>query len=447
MMGKQDTQIQMMILDLDAMIPEKHLLRQIKNCVNFDFIYEKAAPYYSHIGRKSIDPVVMVKMLLIGYLYGIKSERRLEEEVSLNLAYRWFCGLNLTERVPDHTVFSKNRQRRFRDESIFRDIFVELVRVCIEKGIVDGETMVADGSFIPANVSKESKYDMVCELNKSTVSYLKDLDQELSTLPGYKNPISSKIEKTVVKSRTDSECGYIHQERKKGLGYLTEMTIDTKYGIITGVDCYPANRRESDIILEHIKKQQESLKIGFKDFALDAGYDVGAVHRGLEILNITGYCSTRDYHNHAMKKGFEYQPEKDNFLCQNAQTLDFESIIYKKSQQNYYRIYSKKRSECKSCPNIEICAVDKGKIRINASAYYPSFYQNIQRSKTSDYLRMKKLRSIWSEGTFAVLKREHNLRKIHKRGIVRATEECLLAAGSVRNFVFMEINGFFLEMN
>lgn len=93
MMGKQSGQIQMIILEIDSLIPKDHLLRQIKNCVNFDFKYEKAAPYYSHVGRKSIDPVILIKMLLIGYLYGIKSERRLEEEVSHNLAYRWFCGI------------------------------------------------------------------------------------------------------------------------------------------------------------------------------------------------------------------------------------------------------------------------------------------------------------------------------------------------------------------
>ena len=86
-MGKQNGKIQMVILDIDSMIPQNHLLRQIKDCVNFDFIYEKAFPYYSHVGRKSIDPVILIKMLLIGYLYGIKSERRLDEEVSLNLAY------------------------------------------------------------------------------------------------------------------------------------------------------------------------------------------------------------------------------------------------------------------------------------------------------------------------------------------------------------------------
>ena len=115
MMGKQSEQIQMVILDIDSMIPDTHLLRRIKNCVNFDFIYEKAAPYYSPVGRKSIDPVVLIKMLLIGYLYGIKSERRLEEEVSLNLAYRWFCGIDLMHKVPDHSTFSQNRRRRFQE--------------------------------------------------------------------------------------------------------------------------------------------------------------------------------------------------------------------------------------------------------------------------------------------------------------------------------------------
>lgn len=153
MMGKQSGQIQMVILDIDSMIPEDPLLRQIKNCVNFDFIYEKAAPYYSHVGRKSIDPVILIKILPIGYLYGIKSERRLKEEVSLNLSYRWFCGIDLMHRVPDHSIFSQNRRRRFQEANIFRGIFNEIVLKCIELGIVSGETGVADGSFLPSNVS------------------------------------------------------------------------------------------------------------------------------------------------------------------------------------------------------------------------------------------------------------------------------------------------------
>ena len=206
----------MVILDIDSMIPEDYLLRRIKNCVNFDFIYEKAAPYYSHIGRKSIDPVVLIKMLLIGYFYGIKSERRLEEEVSLNLAYRWFCGIDLMHRVPDHSTFSQNRRRRFQEAGIFREIFNEIVLKCIELGIVSGETGVADGSFLPANVAWDSRYETVETVQRSTVKYMEELEAELSSIPGYREPENIKKEKESLKSRTDPECGYIHQARKKG---------------------------------------------------------------------------------------------------------------------------------------------------------------------------------------------------------------------------------------
>ena len=424
MMGKQDNQIQMVILDIDSIIPQDHLLRQIKNCVNFDFIYEKASPYYSNVGRKSIDPVVLIKMLLIGYLYGIKSERRLEEEVSLNLAYRWFCDMDLMQRVPDHSTFSQNRKRRFKDSMIFRDIFNEIVLQCIQLGIVSGETGVADGSFLPSNVSWESRYDTVETVNRSTVKYLEELDEELSSMPGYTKPENEELQKECLKSHTDPECGYIHQARKKGLGYLTEMTVDTKHGIITGVDCYPANRRESDIILRHLKNQPCT----YKEIALDGGYDIGAVHRGLELLGINGYTAIREYQNNAMKKGFHYDEEKDCFVCMRGRHLKFQKLIYKKSTQNYYRLYSCSKKECKTCPHFSSCATDLGTVRINASAYYPSFYRNSQKVGTGDYLRLMRLRQIWSEGTFAVLKREHKLNRIQKRGIQNATEECLLSA-------------------
>ena len=195
MMGKQSGQIQMVILDIDSMIPDNHLLRQIKNCVNFDFIYEKAAPYYSNTGRKSIDPVILIKMLLIGYLYGIKSERRLEEEVSLNLAYRWFCGIDLMHKVPDHSTFSQNRKRRFKDAGIFRDIFIEIVLKCIELGLVSGETGVADGSFLPSNVSWNSRYEAVETVNRSTIKYMAELEEELASMPGYRKPENEETEK------------------------------------------------------------------------------------------------------------------------------------------------------------------------------------------------------------------------------------------------------------
>lgn len=363
-------------------------------------------------------------MLLIGYFYGIKSERRLEEEVSLNLAYRWFCGIDIMHKVPDYSTFSQNRKRRFKDAGIFQEIFNEIVLKCIEMGIVSRETGVVDGSFLPSNVSKDSRYEIVETINHSTIKYMEELEEELSSMPGYKKPKNVEIEKEMLKSRTAPECGYIHQARKKGLGYLTEMTVDTSHGIITGVDGYPANQRESDIILEHLKGQMCS----YREIGLDGGYDIGAVHRGLELLGINGYTAIREYQNNAMKKGFRYEVEQDRFVCEQGEYLKFQKLIYKRGTQNYYRLYSRSKKHCKNCPCFSVCAPDLGTVRINTSAYYPSFYRNNQKVGSGDYLRVMRLRQIWAEGTFAVLKREHKLHRIQKRGLQKAIEECLLSA-------------------
>ena len=184
--------------------------------MDFEFIYELAALFYSTKGRRSIDLVTFIKMLLIGYLYGIKSERRLVEEVQLNIAYRWFCGLDLSDNIPEHSLFSQNRRRRFHDNTLFQDIFNHIIVRCIEQGILTGEHVVSDGSFIPANVSSASKIEVTQTVLKSTVHYLDELDKELSEQRGYRAPVPTEKEVTVLKSKTDPKCGYIHQERTPG---------------------------------------------------------------------------------------------------------------------------------------------------------------------------------------------------------------------------------------
>lgn len=176
MMGRKSKQLCMVMIDMEELIPKDHLVRKIKEAIDFDFIYEEAETYYSVIGRPSIDPVCLMKMLLIGYLYGIRSERRLEEEITLNMAYRWFCDFDLMDRIPDHSTFSQNRRRRFNDSIIFRQIFNRIVEKCIEAGIASGETAVSDGSFVPANVSWQSKVEVTVLVEKSTVEYMEALD-------------------------------------------------------------------------------------------------------------------------------------------------------------------------------------------------------------------------------------------------------------------------------
>ena len=278
-MGRQSRQMAMIFVDMESLIPENHLLRKIDRIVSFDFIYTLLAPYYPAIGRPSVDPVSMFKMLLIGYLYGIRSERRLVEEVRLNIAYRWFCGFELNDTIPDHSKFSKTGVRKWQQSEIFQKAFYEIIRKCIADGLIDGEAMVADGSYIPASVSRGSWIDVEIEVQKSMQSYLDALDEELSNQPGFKKPPAKTVKKRRTTSQTDPDSGYINHGSKRGVGYLMEATVDCKHGILTGVDGYPANQKESLLVLRHLERQI-NLGIPMNRLALDRGYETGAVHRG-----------------------------------------------------------------------------------------------------------------------------------------------------------------------
>ena len=140
--------------NLESHVPADHLLRGIDRCLDLSELHRQLAPFYSHTGRPSIDPELMVRMLLIGYSFGIRSERRLCEEVHLNLAYRWFCRLGLEDIVPDHSTFSKNRHGRFRESDLFRLVFESVVERCMKAGLVGGEGFAIDASLIEADADR-----------------------------------------------------------------------------------------------------------------------------------------------------------------------------------------------------------------------------------------------------------------------------------------------------
>lgn len=355
MMGRQSRQMAMIFVDIESLIPENHLLRKIERMVSFDFIYDLLAPYYPATGRPSVDPVSMFKMLLIGYLYGIKSERRLVEEVQLNIAYRWFCGFELDDTIPNHSTFSKTRTRKWQQSDLFQKAFYEIVKQCIDSG-------------------------------------------------------------------------YINHGSKRGIGYLMEATVDCKHGILTGVDVYPANEKESLLVLRHLERQI-NLGIPMSRLALDRGYETGAVHRGLELLGITGYIPAIQFSNPPEKYGFSYDPQLDAFICPEGVPLTYHRLNCSKSTGKYLRCYQVEGDACMRCPKRPSC-FDKAGIRrrVLASSCYPAFFRGHQRVGTPEYLAMMRLRKIWAEGSFSVLKREHCISRIRKRGILAATEECLLAA-------------------
>src|SRR5664279_1456307 len=168
---------------LDDHVPPNHLLRLIDEHVSFVFVRERLKDSYSDTGRPSIDPELLLRILLIGYLYGITSERKLVEELRMHLAWRWFTGLGFDQEIPHHSTFSKNRHGRFQESKLFEELFEQIVKQCVEVGLVRGDNLSVDGSFVEANASKESRIPReqlaeAAQVNHTLRQYLVELEQQ-----------------------------------------------------------------------------------------------------------------------------------------------------------------------------------------------------------------------------------------------------------------------------
>ncbi|RWA57755.1 MAG: transposase, partial [Mesorhizobium sp.] len=227
------------MVTLDQLVPADHLLRKIDRAIDFSFIHDLTAPLYcADNGRPPLDPTLMFKALFIGYLFGVRSERQLVREIEVNVAYRWFLRLKLTDKVFDASTLSQNRRRRYQDESIAQAIFDRIVEQAIRVGLVDGTVLYTDSTHLKANANK-GKYDLAM-VAKSRADYWADLDRAIEAeraLHGQK-PLKSKQRKPPQKqtkvSRADPEAGYMVREGKpKGFFYLDHRTVDGRCGIIT----------------------------------------------------------------------------------------------------------------------------------------------------------------------------------------------------------------------
>src|SRR5580704_8263820 len=182
MMGQQPrTESLFYYFRLQDQIPEDHLLRLLDRHIDFSFVREQLKDFYSPMGRPSIDPEVLLRLLLVGYLYGITSERRLLEEVRMHLAYRWFTRLGFEQEIPDHSTFSKNRHGRFRQSDVFREVFEEIVQRCLEAGLAKGENLAVDGTMVGANASRQSRVPReqlkeVAQVSRTVREYLAELE-------------------------------------------------------------------------------------------------------------------------------------------------------------------------------------------------------------------------------------------------------------------------------
>src|ERR1700757_2735811 len=312
---------------IEDQIPETHLLRLIDRHVSFDFVREKLRDTYSDTGRPSIDPEVLLRILLIGYLYGITSERKLVEELRMHLAWRWFTGLGFDQEIPHHSTFSKNRHGRFQESKLFEELFAQIVRQCLEVGLVQGRHLSVDGSFVEANAAKESRIPReqlaeAAQVHQTVRQYLVELEQQ--------NPTEEPVHKQDQVSTTDPDSTYA---TKGGtpvrLGYYDNYLVDNQSCVIVGVQATAARMSQEtvaaqDMLTRFAQRQGGAPESG----AADTTYGNGEFLQWLAKQSITPYMRTRDSIHRKKSpfygpEHFTYLPESNSYRCPAGQPLNY----------------------------------------------------------------------------------------------------------------------------
>jgi transposase len=429
------SQEEMEFVTIGSLVPDDHLLRKIDRAVDFEFIRERVRHLYcADNGRPALDPVVLFKLLFIGYLFGIRSERQLMREVQVNAAYRWFLHLRLQDKVPDASTLSQTRRRRFLDSDIYQQIFDEIVELACRKGLVTGEVLYTDSTHLKASANK-NKFDMQ-RVEVNPVEYLQQLDDAIDedrAVHG-KRELKAKAAEPATKeikvSRTDSDSGYMVRDGKpKGFFYLDHRTVDGRYAIITDTHVTPANVNDATPYLGRLDRQRERFGFNVRAVGLDAGYASAAIAKGLEernIYGVTGYRRPNHVEGLFHKRQFRYDAEGDVYVCPNQQLL-----IYRTTNREGYRQYHSDRRICRDCRLRQQCTRSRTATKIVTRHVWQDSRDRIDQHRLEPHgKRIYKRRKETVERSFADAKQLHGHRYVRMRGLRRAAEQCLLAAAA-----------------
>ena len=421
--------------NLDEHIPQNHLLRSMDRCLDLSELRQHLAEYYSHTGRPSIDPELMIRMLIIGYCYGIRSERRLCEEVHLNLAYRWFCRLGLEDAVPDHSTFSKNRHGRFRASEAFRWVFDEVVRRCMAEGLVKGEGFAVDASLIAADASHQHSVQTGEAIdwtnptlgNRAVREYLEALDDEVLA-----EVVSRKTSLSDPQSRWTAATGGI-----AFFAYSTNYLIDTAHGVILDVEATPANRTEevasTKVMVDRVEARFDLTPqrlIGDTAYgsAQLLGWMVG--EKGIE-PHVPVWDKTERKDDTLSSNDFTWNEAADEYRCPEGHALRINWRPFKNPRSHVTKadtlIYRSSQTDCKNCPMKPRCCPNTAVRKITRSIHEAARDVARRIATTPEYLRSRCERKK-VEMLFAHLKRILKLDRLRLRGLSGASDEFTLAA-------------------
>lgn len=438
-------QLKYHMVTIEDLVPQDHFLRKLDAALDLSFVYEETAHLYSQrYGRPPIDPVILVKYLLVGYLYNIRSEREIEERINDSNSLRWYLGLDLERNAPDHSTISQLRRRKPSFRKVFRRLFEEVVQQCVNKGLARGRVVGTDSTHIKANASRAS--EELIELEEGPGVYWERLDkyeeEGLKDLEMHTGKRRKKRTKQVKKprqqtkkrvSRTDPEAGYMSRPGKpKGQHYLSHQAVDCDNGIILDIAVTSGDVNDAAPYLDLMEQVHRNV-IPVKTATADAAYDFALAHRVLKDMGIDFFVRPQGSFGRSSttlaRDAFNYDENADVYICPEGKILRRSALARSAAGLSWQ--YWAEKQDCEICPLREKCIHSnskRGARKVEHSYFRPERQQNIDRRQSPEYREALKLRQIWCEGTFAAQKRNHNLTQVLRRGLEAAEDHCLLSA-------------------
>ena len=424
-----------MSISLDDLVPKDNFYRQVEKSIDLSFIHGLTNGYYSSMGRPSIDLVVFFKLQLIAFFEGIRSERQLMETVNLNMAHRWFIGYDIDEPIPDHSSLSKIRERYGLE--VFQRFFEQVVRLCIEAGLVWGDELYFDSTKVQANASVKG---MIDRAERETHRHLEDDVASFGALVAkYNGERLSGIRKPNYRRITDEQISPTDPDaapmQPSGggsaiLGYRDHYVVDGgKARIILSALVTPASIMDNTPILDLVDWVRSTWRLEPKIAVGDTKYGTIPNIVGLEERGIKAYLPTSDFSNRTkyyLAKLFQYNPENDCYICPQGQTLDL--VSRRRSEQ--VLVYKPKPEVCNACPMKSECTGSKSGRHIFRSFFHEHLDRVEVYRQTAEYQKAMRKRSVWVEPLFGEAKEFHRLRRFRLRRLRKVNiEGVMIVAG------------------
>ncbi len=441
MQGKKQFQEKLFLsFQLSDHVPEDNFYRRLKDLLDFNFLYKRTSVYYGKEGQKSLDPLVFMKLMLVGYLENLNSDRRIISTAKLRLDILYFIGYNLDEELPWHSTLSRTRQ--LYGQEVFTEVFRAVLKQCIDKGMVAGRRQAVDGVYVKANASLDSMIER--EILTDAVNYGEELDanqeeanvlvvdikknrpREYNELAPKKNPTN----KTHFSPSDPDAKMSVKPGKVTALNYLGEVSVDTASHVITHIQAFEATQRDSQCLPSVIENLVETLNqngIQVEEIVADKGFSSGEALKALEKNNITGYIPNRGQFVFE-KPGFIYNREEDHYTCLNNKI-----IVYKGTYETLPGIYNKEyrisRKECKRCPIKDQCSGYKNKATVLRDTIDRPFYEKMHiRMQTKKARVLMKKRQATVEPVIGTLVNYLGMKKVNTKGLQQANKCMTLSA-------------------